>query len=463
MRQLKIGTSSVRGVVSEPLTPELIVDFACAFGTYCDGGAVVIGRDTRQSSVMLRAAALSSLLSTGCRVIDLGVCPTPLVSFAVRTLGAAGSLSITGSHNDARWNALKFLGPDGALLNALSSEEVMDIYHAADFTQVPWDRLQPWAPADDLAEAYVAHLCAALDVERIRRQGLRVAVDFCNGTGAPLMARFLHELGCTLIPLNEEPGSEFAHPPAPSAANMRQLGALLRYLEADLGAAINIDGDRIGFVTAAGTPLSEEHTLPLVADYLLGRRAARAEESGYRGVVTNLSTSRMVDEVARTYGQPVVRTLIGEGHVVDRAQTERALLAGEGSGGVAVLPTAAAFDGFLTLGLVLEAIAATGESLQQLVDRLPQFYMRKGSIACPPDLVYQVLEGFRAAYAAQPSDRTEGIRVEWDDAWVHIRASNTEPLLRVIVEANDATRADRLFDEVMSHAHRVAFGNAGRA
>lgn len=454
MRQLKIGTSSVRGVIGEPLTPELIVDFACAFGTYGDEGTLIIGRDTRQSSGMLRAAVLSSLLSTGCRVIDLGICPTPLVSFAVRTLHAAGGLSITGSHNDSRWNALKFVGPDGALMNAVNTEEVLDIFHATAFTRVPWDRLAPWTPAPDMLDRYLEYLLSVLDVERIRQARFRVAVDFCNGTGAEVTARLLATLGCTLIPLNEESGSEFAHPPAPTAANMRQLAALLRYLEADLGAAINIDGDRIGFVTADGTPLTEEHTFPLVADHVLARTPGP--------VVTNLSTSRMIEEVARCHGQPVIRTLIGEGHVVDRALAEHAVITGEGSGGVAVLPAVTTFDGFLTLGMVLEAMATSGEPLSALADRLPRFTMRKGTLACPPDVVYPVLEGVRASFADHVTDHTEGVRAEWDDAWLHVRASNTEPLLRVIVESEDPARADSLFDEMMALAQRMAFGHTAK-
>ncbi len=455
MRQLKIGTSSVRGIVGEALTPELIVDFACAFGTFCDGGTVVLGRDTRQSSTMLRAAALSSLLSTGCRVIDVGICPTPLVSFAIRELGAAGGLSITGSHNDSRWNALKFLGADGALLNAVTTEELLDIYHAAEFTRAPWTELQAWTAMPELVEGYLAHLLAALDVERIRAGHFRVALDFCNGTCAPVATRLLAALGCTLIPLNDERTHLFAHEPAPTTDNMRQLAALLRHLDADLGAAINIDGDRIGFVTADGMPLSEEHTFPLVADHCLSRRPGP--------VVTNLSTSLMIDEVARCYGQPVIRTQIGEGHVIDRGLTERATVAGEGSGGVALLPDSTAFDGLLALGTLLEAMATTGETLAALADRLPQFYMRKGTLACPPDLVYAVLEDFSKRFAGATVDRTEGLHAAWDDGWLHLRASNTEPLLRIVVEAKDAARADELFDEAMSHGHRLAFANTAKA
>lgn len=455
MQQLKIGTSSVRGIVGESLTPELIVDFASAFGTYCDSGAVIIGRDTRQSSVMLRAAALSSLLSAGCRVLDLGVCSTPLISFAVRELSAAGGLSITGSHNDSRWNALKFIGADGALLNAVNSEELLDIYHARDFIRRDWRGLGTTEPApDDLLTRYIAHLLDALDVERIRARGFRVAVDFCNGATEPVTRAFLTALGCALIPLNEEPDSIFAHAPAPTVTNMRQLAALMRHLDTDLGAAINIDGDRIGFVTAAGDPLTEEHTLPLVAAQALRRRPGP--------VVTNLSSSRMVEAVAREYGRTVIRTMIGEGHVMGRALGERAVIGGEGSGGVAVLPAAVTFDAIFALGLVLEEMATSGDTIAALAGRLPRYAVRKGTVACPPDLVYHVLEGFHERFKEADIDQTEGIRAAWPDAWIHVRASNTEPLLRVVAEADTEERVDDIFDGAMAFANRAAFGNTGR-
>jgi phosphomannomutase len=452
MRHLKIGISSVRGVVGESLTPELVVDFASAFGAYCDGGTVVIGRDTRGSSVMLRAAVLSSLISAGCRVIDLGVFPTPLVSFAVRELGAAGGLSITGSHNDSRWNALKFLGPDGALLNAINSEELLDIYHAREFIRVPWDGLGACedAPAD-LLDRYIAHLLSVLDVERIRARHLTVAVDFCNGTGMAVARRLLDALGCELIPLNEDPAPVFAHLPAPTIDNMRQLAALMRHLGADLGAALNVDGDRIGFVAADGTPQHEEYTLPLIARHVLARTPG--------AVVTNLSTSRMVD--AATDGQPVIRTMIGEGHVVGRALADRAVLAGEGSGGVALLPHVMTFDAFLSLGLVLEAMAANASTLEDLTADLPRYAMRKTTVSCPPDQVYHVLDGFRTHFDGTV-DLTEGVRVAWPDAWVHVRASNTEPLLRIVAEADTEARVQKLFDDAVTLAQRWAFGNAGR-
>ncbi len=453
MIELKFGTSWVRGVVGEALTPELIVDFACAFGSWCDGGPIVVGRDTRRSSSAFRAAVIAGLLSTGSEVIDIGMCPTPLISFAVRELGAEGGISITGSHNSARWNALKFIGPDGALLNAAKSEELLDIYHGTKFLLASWDRIRPVAEGMHIADRYLEHLLAGLDVEEIRSRHYRVAVDFCNGACAGITAPFLEALGCTLLPVNEEPNGEFSHPPAPSVANMRQLAALMRWLQADLGAAINVDGDRIGLVTSEGKALSEEFSLPLAAGIRLRRR---------RGpIVTSLSTSRMIDSVADDFGEKVLRASVGESHVVDQGLAEGAVMAGEGCGGVTALPSSMTFDALQTLGFILESMAVSGESLAGLADRLPQYVMRKRQLPCPPNLVYKVLDRFRSHYVDLNPDCTDGVRVSWDDAWLHVRASNTEPILRIICEAEMPGRADDLMEEALTYARRITYGHGG--
>jgi phosphomannomutase len=447
MRELKISTSWVRGVVGDALTPELVVHFAAAFGTWVDGEAVVIGRDTRRSSNMLRAAVCAGLMSPGCEVIDLGVCPTPLVSFAVRELGCAGGISITGSHNDSEWNALKFVGPDGALLNSVRGEELLDIYHASTFAAASSDRLMPVTGAPQIQDRYLEHLLATLNTDPIRQRKFTVAMDFCNGACAGLAERFLRELNCKLLPIHAQPREVFAHPPAPTPSNMGTLVSEMRRSRADLGAAVNIDGDRIAFVTGEGFPLSEEFTLPLAA---LGRLARRPGP-----VVTNLSTSRMIEFVAREYGQKVIRTFVGESYVMDRGFEEGAVLAGEGSGGAGALPATTTFDALLTLGLILETLAGTNSTLTTLAGKLPHLAMRKGELPCEPDQAHRALEALRVAYQDRSPDCTDGVRVEWEDAWMHARVSNTEPLLRVIVEAEGEDRADCLFEEAMIFARRA--------
>ncbi|HSK08724.1 MAG TPA: hypothetical protein VK911_04050 [Vicinamibacterales bacterium] len=453
LRELKIGASGVRGVVGDGLTPELIVNFACAFGTWCGVGPVVIGRDTRRSSTAFRAAVVSGLLSTGCRVIDLGVSSSPLISFVIRELGAAGGIAVTGSHNDANWNALKFFGPDGALLNAAKNEELLDIYHGAAYERAGWDRLQPVEGAPDAADRYLEHLASAIDLDPVRDRRFRVAVDFTNGACGAIASRFLESLNCTLLPVNAEPTGEFAHPPAPTAANMRQVASLAKVFGADLGAALNVDGDRIGFVTADGTPLSEEYSLPLAATPRLRRRPGP--------VVTSYSTSGMLDALARAHGQRVVRGPVGESQIVDLGLAEGAVLAGEGSGGVAVLPLDVVYDGLLVLGLVLEEMATSGKSLSALVESFPKLFMRKREIRCPPNLVYKVLDRFRRQHAGESPDCTDGVRLSWGDSWLHVRASATEPLLRIIAEAPAPERADALVEDATVFARRITFGHEG--
>ena len=447
MTELKISTSWVRGVVGDGLTPELAVNFACAFGTWLEGGPVALGRDARFSSPMLRAAVVAGLMSTGCEIVDLGICSTPLVSFTIRESGCAGGISITGSHNDSHWNALKFLGPDGVLLNSIKGEEFLDIYHASAFHTVQTGRTARLQAREAPAGRYLDHLLAGLDVESIRRRGFRVAADFCNGSCAKITGQFLAALGVTLAPLNAEPGGSFGHSPAPTPANMGAVARLTVEERADLGAAVNIDGDRVAFVTADGTALSEEHTLPLAA---LGRLARRPGT-----VVTNLSSSRMVEALALPLGTAVVRAPVGESYVMERGLEESAVLAGEGSGGVTPLPGGMTFDALPTLAIVLEAMAAEDTTLTGLSERLPRFEMRKGALPCRPDQAYRALDCLRSRWEGLAPDCTDGIRVEWTDAWTHVRVSSTEPLLRVIVEADSPKRADSLYRETVSFAHEA--------
>jgi phosphomannomutase len=453
VRELKIGASGVRGVVGDALTPELVVNFACAFGTWCGAGPVVIGRDTRRSSMAFRSAVTSGLLATGCRVIDLGVTPSPLLSFTIREFGASGGIAITGSHNDASWNALKFFGPDGAQLNPAKNGELLDVYHGAAYDLASCDRLLPVEEMPAVEERYLDHLESALDVDPIRDRGLRVAIDFNNGACGLVASRFLERLRCTPLPVNAEPTGEFAHPPAPTAANMGQLATLARCSHADLGAALNVDGDRVGFVTAEGDALSEEYSLPLAAPARLRRRPGL--------IVTSYSTSGMVEAIARAHGQRVIRGPVGESQIVDLGLAEAAVIAGEGSGGVAVLPLNVAYDGLLTLGLVLEEMATGGRTLAELAAGLPSLVMRKRELPCPPNLVYRVLDRFRSHHAGDDPDCADGVRLAWGDTWLHVRASGTEPLLRIIAESPDRVRAETLVEEATVFARRITSGHEG--
>lgn len=442
--KLKIGTSSVRGVIGEGLTPELVVDFACAFGTWTEGSPVVIGNDSRYSAPLLRSAVISGLLSPGCEVIDLGLASTPQVSFYVREFGCAGGISITGSHNEAEWNALKFIGPDGTLLNAAKNEELLDIYHASNFLTAPREKFNLLTPGEDIIQRYIEYIISGLEISAIRDRGFRVAVDFCNGVCYGIASRLLSELGCELQAVNERPVGRFAHSPAPSIPNMKQLADFVKEHQSDLGASLNIDGDRIGFVTHNGRALSEELTIALAVKSRLSRREGP--------IVTNLSTSKSIDRLAEQFNQKIIRTAVGESHVIDRGIEEGAILAGEGSGGVAAMPVAMTFDALLTLGLILEYLAVSEETLEQMAQEVPAYSMKKGVLSAPPAVVYKTVDHFRKNYLEYKPDFTDGVRVELEDSWFHIRASSTEQILRVVVEASEEDSANQLFETIMSEA-----------
>jgi len=440
MRPLKIGISGVRGIVGETLTPELVVSFAQAFATYLDSGRVLVCRDTRPSGPMVRSAVLSGLLAAGCDVIDLGVCPTPTLQHAVTLLGAQGGISITAGHNPSSWNALKFVRGDGLYLNTTQADELLDIVHQGEFEKAGWDRIHTRVGEQDAIAHHLAVLANAFDVDRIRARRLRVAVDCCNGSCALLAPRWLEALGCTVLAVNDDPAAPFPHRPEPNPETMAQLKAVVRAGGADLGFAHDADGERLGLVTGAGVALSEESTLTLAAFIVLSQTPGT--------VVTNVSTTRAIDVVAARHGSEVVRTPVGQSFISEAMLQHNAVIGGEGNGGVALPRVLMSHDAAAAQGLILEHLARTGLSLEEAIEGLPRYPVAKHDVPVKPSALYSVLQGFREQVDAdQPTaDTTDGIKISWPDGWVHVRASQTESMIRIIAEADSAARARDLLD-----------------
>jgi phosphomannomutase len=440
MRPLKIGISGVRGIVGESLTPELVVSFAQAFGTYLDCGRILVCRDTRASGPMVQAAVVSGLLAAGCEVVDLGVCPTPTLQIAVRWLGAQGGISITGGHNPTAWNALKFVRGDGLYLNVAQAEELLDIVHQGEYEKATWDRIRTGIAEQDAIGHHLEVLAAAFDVEAARRRGLRVAVDCCNGSSALLSPRWLDLLGCTVLAVNDDPSAPFPHRPEPKPETMAQLKAVVRAGGADIGFAHDADGERIGLVTADGLALSEERTLTLATAIALSQVPGT--------VVTNVSTTRAIEEVAKRHGGSVVRTPVGQSFISEAMIEHHAVIGGEGNGGVAVPRVLMSHDAAAAQGLIIEHMARSGASLRELIDHLPSFAMVKHDFAEKPSVLYSVLQDFRDTIEREGlrADTTDGVVVTFDDGWVHVRASQTESMIRVIAEAASPARARDLAD-----------------
>ena len=451
MQQLKIGTSSVRGVVGESITPELIVDFACAFGTYCDGGQVVIGRDTRQSSGMLRASVLSSLISCGCEVVDLGVCPTPMVSFAVRELQAAGGLSITGSHNPIQWNALKFFGPDGIILRPNQAAELVDLYHQGVYTRVPASEIREVHTNDDTIRLHREAILRTVDVAAIRARNFRVAVDCCNGAASFATPEFLRALDCEVIELYTNPDEPFPRNPEPIPENLGELCRVVRESRADIGFAQDADADRLAIVDEHGAPLGEECTLALAMRHVL-KNDPRARA---KPVVVNISSSRMNDDVAKQFGCRLIYTRVGEVNVVEAMLAAGALIGGEGNGGVIAPHINPCRDSFVGMAFILEALAKEGGSIGQMRAKIPSYSIVKMKVECPMRQVAPALRALQEAYRNETLDLIDGLKIIRPDRWVQARGSNTEPIIRITSEAPGEVEARALANEVIDHLERA--------
>jgi phosphomannomutase len=441
MHALKIGIGGVRGMVGQTFTPELVVGFAQAFSSYLDAGRILVCRDTRPSGPMVTAAVMSGLLASGCEPIDLGVCPTPSLQLAVPWLEAHGGISITAGHNAAPWNALKFVRGDGLYLNAGQAEELLDIYHQGEFQKASWRQIRPHIEPRDVLDHHLARLAASFDVDAIRKRHLRVAVDCCNGACALLSPRWLAHLGCEVLVINDDPTAAFPHSPEPRIETAAQVRALVKAGHADIGFVHDADGERLAIVDETGRPLSEELTLVLAARITLARTPGT--------VVTNVSTTAALERVAATYGATIVRTPVGQAYVSEAILETGAVLGGEGNGAVAVPRVLASHDSTAAIGLLLEYLAGVNTPLSALVDDLPALVMVKRQVEIAPHLIYTALQAFRERMDARPEgeiDQTDGIKVSWPDGWVHLRASNTESIIRIIAEAETTARANDLAD-----------------
>ncbi len=442
MKPLKIGITGVRGIVGQTFTPELAVQFAQAFGSYLDGGRILVCRDTRPSGPMIRSAVLSGLLAAGCEVVDLGVSPTPSMQIAVKGLKADGGIAITAGHNPAPWNALKFVRGDGVYLNSNQAEELLDIYHQGEFAKAKWDTIKQVIEQANPIPHHIEVLNRAFAFETQKLKRLVVAIDCCNGACSLMTPKWLESLGCEVLAVNDDPTGVFPHAPEPKAETMAQLSAVVKAGRADIGFAQDADGERLGIVTDSGVRLSEETTLALAS-------LIRLKESTGT-IVTNISTTGAIELIADRFGGAVVRTPVGQVYISEAMIEHNGLLGGEGSGGITVPEVQLTHDSAAAIGLILSHLSQTGKSVSELVEQLPRLTILKHNIAVEPNRLYSILQDFRAAVEREDFqiDTTDGLKVMMPNGWVHVRASNTESIIRIIVESETAADASQLLDWV---------------
>jgi phosphomannomutase len=444
---LKISISGVRGVIGDSLTPTLLARFAQAFGTYVGSGTIVIGRDTRTSGEMVRQAVIAGLLSSGCRVVDLDICPVPTLQLMVRERRAQGGIEITASHNPAEWNALKFVGADGLFLSAGQARELLDIYHQGDYTKVAGAEMRSVETFTGALDLHINAIIRVVGALPKTSRKLKVALDSCNGAGSLIAPRLIESLGAEVVTINTTPNGSFPRGAEPVAENLSELCRLVRESGADVGFAQDMDADRLAVVTETGEAPGEDFTLVLATRYILGKE---------RGpVVANLSTTHALDGVARMFDCPLYRTKIGEANVTEKMQQCQAVIGGEGNGGVIYPRINFCRDSQVGMALVLHLLAETGKTVSALLSELPRYRMVKEKLAFPSDKIAEALKLIRQEYAGQPMDLRDGVKVTTGDGWFHVRGSNTEPILRVVAEDTDETRAGQMAATVLRQIARI--------
>jgi len=456
---LMVGVSGVRGIVDKDLTPEIVTRWAQAFGRWARERKplVIVGRDSRESGPRFAQAVHVGLTAAGCNVIDVGLVPTPTIQLAVEHHHAGGGIAVTASHNPREWNALKFIGPDGIFLDGPDGIMIRD-WAASGSNGAERAKGDPaTVTTDDGAiERHLERLLAlpAVDVERIRSYGFRVALDTVRGAGGVIMPALLERLGCAVWGLELTPDGQFSRAPEPVPEHLGNLGTAVRKSASALGIAVDPDVDRLAIVDETGTPIGEDYTLAFAVRAVLGDQAVNRTSSqpliayapNRLAVVCNLSTSLVVEDAARECGATVVRTPVGEAHVARRMVDLSAVIGGEGNGGVIYPMLHAGRDAPVAAALALTLLARTGQTVSELVAAAPRYTIVKAKTPRGPelDVVYAAL---RKRFSDATVDTQDGLRLAWSDRWLHVRPSNTEPIVRLIAEAPAGGEAQKLVDE----------------
>lgn len=440
---LMISVSGIRGRVGFGLTPEVVARYAAAFGAWAldpaKSRSIVLGRDSRVSGPLFHQVARAALEAVGADVIDVGLTTTPTLQMAVEHHHAAGGLCITASHNPIEWNALKCVGPAGLFLNAAEGA-AMRAFVDGGIPYATWDKLGTTRFDGD---AITRHLEAVLklpyiDVPGIRARHFRVAYDACRGAGGAIIPHLLELLGCEVNGINLETDGRFPRPPEPIPENLGELERLVRDTGAQIGFATDPDVDRLAVVSEQGNAIGEDYTLAFAARVVLRQRKGH--------VVTNLSTSRVLDDAAGEYGQRVIRAPVGEVNVAVCIRSEGAVIGGEGNGGVILPELHLGRDAPLGVALLLQLLREDSRTVSQIVAGAPRYAIIKDKLARPSAALDTVYAALRAAYPDAEADTQDGLRLGWPDRWVHVRPSGTEPVVRVIAEAPSRAEAQKLVD-----------------
>jgi phosphomannomutase len=437
MAQPIISTSGVRGVVGESFSPEILARFALAFGSYINGGKVIIGRDSRSSGEMAKHAVVSALMATGCEVIDVGICPTPTVLLIAKELKSDGSVTITASHNPIEYNGLEFAGKCGSLLNSDELQKLINIYQSGKFQLKSYASMGSYQSFEGAVEIHLSKILKIVDVKLIRPRKFKVVLDCCNGAGAVISSKLLKNLGCELIELNCQPDGLFPRDPEPTPKNLGQLSSKVIEEAADIGFAHDGDADRLAIVSDTGETITEDYTLAI---------AAKGRLKVNRGaVVTTVSASRLIDDIAAEYQVPIYRTKVGVSHVVQKMKEVGAIIGGEPTGGVIYPQINYTSDGIASIAVILQFLAEADSSVSHIISEMPKYYVCRKKLEAPTaEIADKIIKAAFVLFENEKVDLTDGLKIIWDESWLNIRKSGTEPVVRIFAEAKTSEEAERL-------------------
>ena len=452
--RLMVSVSGVRGTIGQTLTPLVACEFGCAFGTMLgEGKTVVIGRDTRPSGAMIQSAVTAGLLACGVSVVDLGVATTPGIALMVTRTKSDGGVIITASHNPIAYNGIKFLQPSGPALTARDAARLKDIWQSKAFRFADVQKQGQLSRNTKTHAIHVDAVCELVDWLGISSKRFKVVLDSINGAGCVVSPMLLGRMGCEFVHLNGEATGQFAHTPEPIRENITELCDSVRRHKAAVGFAQDPDADRLVVVDENGNFIGEEYTLALCTAYVLSKAKGK--------VATNLVTSRMLDDVAAAAGVQVVRAPTGEANVAEAMAREGCIFGGEGNGGVMDPRVVPVRDSLVGMAMILQYMAQTGKTVSQLVAGIPAYVFVKTKFPCPAGVAPQVAAEAKKAMAGRPGvafNEEDGLRIDLNEGWLSVRASNTEPIMRIVAEARDEKTANDLVASIRKIADAVIAG-----
>ncbi len=423
-----VTISGVRGVVGETLTPELIVKYIQSFATVVEGKKIVLGSDSRVSGPFVKQVVIGTLLAKGCDVIDIGIVPTPTVQLLTMQLKADAGLVLTASHNPIEWNGLKFIDRDGLFFSPNKCEQLFkNAEKSSEYSK--WPSL---GTLNMYSKANADHIQTILnlpyiDIERVRAKKYRIALDTINGAGCEIMVDLLEQLGCEVLPINNEATGIFAHTPEPIPENLTQLSKHVIQTKADFGIAVDPDVDRCVLINELGQPLGEEYTLAIVTKFILSKKLGM--------VVKNMSTTMALDEIASYYNCQVYEAAVGEINVV---------IGGEGNGGIMLPEIHIGRDAPVAAALVLAALTESDCTISELKASLPQYEIVKKKVTIEGKNPDQIINQIATQFANSKTSQIDGLKIYGDKWWVHLRKSNTEPIMRIIAESKTVSQSDEI-------------------